>query len=321
MKESARSSRIGPWLLLIGVLLSACASPGPPPEPVLVGDIVGALTRTKSRHEDVVFDIARKNRLGVLEVLAANPGLDPWLPGEGRQITLPSAHIVPAGLRGGILINLAELRLYYFRSGQLLLTAPIGIGREGYKTPLGVTKIVKKQEDPVWVLTKSEREDNPDLPAIMPPGPDNPLGAYALRLGWPSYLIHGTNTPDGVGQWTSRGCIRMYPEDIERLFAMVPVGTAVRVVDQALKLGWREGELFLQAHPAPKEFDELSLTRKTTNSNTAKDEAFIKAKAGRMELDWPLIRGTLKNRTGIPVQITHQGSHPVPIEAPSGFFF
>ena len=306
------------------VLVSGCVGMNPdPPDLTVSGDMMGTLRKTRSRHEDVVFDIARKNDLGILEVLAANPGLKVWLPGEGTRILLPSAHIIPRAPHEGVLINVAELRLYYFKSGNLLMTAPIGIGREGYTTPLGVTKVVKKQKDPVWYLTASERKDHPELPASMPPGPDNPLGAYALRLGWPAYLIHGTNTPDGVGQWTSRGCIRMYPEDIEQLYTMVPVGTAVRVVDQPVKLGTREGELFLQVHPSPKQFDELSLDRLPAKIATDKDEAWVKAntKTRTAELDWTTIRKALSTRDGVAVQITNPQTHPVSLDEARGLFF
>jgi L,D-transpeptidase ErfK/SrfK len=290
-------------------------------EAVVSGDMVGTVRSVRSKHEDVVFDIARKNDVGILEVLAANPGLDPWLPGQDTRITLPTAHIFPQGPRSGIVVNVAELRLYYFKGAQLLMTAPIGIGRDGYKTPLGATKVVKKQKDPTWYLTKSERADHPELPAAVKPGPDNPLGAYALRLGWPSYLIHGTNTPDGVGQWSSRGCIRLYPDDIQRLYALVPVGTVVRVVDQPIKLGWRDGELFLQAYPAPKQFDELSLERRPGKAPLARDEAWIKAKLGPKVagIDWSAVRHALENRTGLPVQITHTDK-PVSAAGPFGFF-
>jgi len=309
------------WLLLLTFLLTACASTDSG-QPVLIGDTVGVLRTAKSKHEDVVFDIARKNKLGILEVLAANPGLDPWLPGQGTRIILPSVHVLPKAPREGILVNVAELRLYYFKSGLLQMTAPIGIGREGYKTPRGVTKVVKKQKDPTWYLTPSERVDHPELPAAVPPGPDNPLGAYALRLGWPSYLIHGTNTPDGVGQWSSRGCIRMYPEDVERLYNTAPIGTVVRVVDQPLKLGLREGELFLQVHPTPKDFDELSLERNPVTQVLSDEKAWIKKEAGprAAQLDWDAVQKALALPTGIPVQITNTDTNPVSIDGVPGFF-
>ena len=282
----------------------------------------GDLRQQTSKQKDVVFDIARKNDLGIIEVLAANPGLDPWLPGDGTRILLPTAQLLPKAPREGILVNVAELRLYYFKGGALVMTAPIGIGREGYKTPLGTAKVVRKQKDPVWYLTPAERADHPELPAAVPPGPDNPLGAYALRLSWPSYLIHGTNTPDGVGQWTSRGCIRMYPEDIERLYAVAPVGTIVRVVEQPIKLGWRGGELFLQAYPLQKQIDELSLERRKAKLSTKQDEAWIRNKLGAhaKDVDWAQVRQSLETRTGVPVQITHKSGQPVTIEESSGFF-
>src|SRR5690606_29607209 len=154
----------------------------------------------------------------------------------------------PDAPRDGIVVNLAELRFYYFRrKGEpRFLTRPIGIGREGFTTPLGQTTVVRKAKDPVWRPTAATRADRPDLPAAVPPGPDNPMGAYALYLGWPTYAMHGTNQPWGVGRRVSRGCIRLYPEDIEALYPLVPVGTRVTVVDQPLKVGWHMGELYLE---------------------------------------------------------------------------
>lgn len=294
--------------MLLALTLPGCSGLGPE-TPVVRGDIAGTPSATRSKHKDVVFDIARKHDLGVLEVLGANPDLDLWVPGRGTRVVLPTAHIFPRGKREGIIVNIAELRLYDFKDGRFVMSAPIGIGREGYKTPLGVTKVIEKRKDPVWHLTASERRDHPELPAAVPPGPDNPLGAYAMRLGWTKYLIHGTNTPDGVGQWASRGCIRLYPEDIERLYSLTAVGTPVRIVNQPLKLATYEGELFLQVHPLKQQFDELSLKRRKAKIPLAREESWIKAHAAHAgkkaaDLDWPVIRAALKSRTGLPVQIT-----------------
>ncbi|MEZ5841785.1 MAG: L,D-transpeptidase family protein [Hyphomicrobiales bacterium] len=182
------------------------------------GDIIGELHRTVTWNTDNLLDLARAENLGLLEILAANPGVDPWLPGAGTEILLPTAHILPSGPRTGIVINLAEQRIYYYDPKRGPMTFPIGVGREGFATPIGSTKIVRKQAAPTWYPTASRLAEDPPVPRVVPPGPDNPLGEFAMYLGWPAYLMHGTNKPDGVGRRVSHGCIRMYPEDIAFLF-------------------------------------------------------------------------------------------------------
>ena len=206
-------------------------------------DLVGQMqTHTVSANE-TLLDIARDYQLGFVEVVAANQGIDPWVPGAGKLLVVPGAHILPDAPRNGIVVNLAELRLYAFTSDGRINTYPIGVGRLGLTTPVGQTRVIRKRANPTWTPTAATRADNPDLPKSVPPGPDNPLGRFAIDLGWPTYAIHGTNIPWGVGRRVSRGCIRMYPEHIEKLFAATDVGTKVTVVDQAVKVGWRDGSL------------------------------------------------------------------------------
>ena len=188
-------------------------------------------SRNSCRHEDTLLDFAVGHNLGFIEVAMANPGVDPWLPGEGTPIVLPTL-LPPDAPPRGIVLNLPEQRLYHYEGGRLLRSYPIGIGRDGHATPIGATTIVRKQENPTWYPTASARNDDPTLPAAVPPGPDNPLGARAMYLGWRNYLIHGTNKEYGIGRRASRGCIRMYPEDIEWLFPRVAIGTQVTVVNQ-----------------------------------------------------------------------------------------
>ena len=207
------------------------------------GDIIGEMHEYYIwRENEDLLEVARADELGLIELMAANPGVDPWVPGRNTHLLLPTMHILPQGPRKGIVINTAELRLYYYDAEDGYFSFPLGVGRDGYLTPVGSTKIVRKKEKPSWYLTPSEARDHPELPKVIPPGEDNPLGEYAMYLGWPSYLIHGTNTPWGIGRRTSRGCIRMYPEDIEWLFRMAPIGTPVTVVDQPVKLGWKDGD-------------------------------------------------------------------------------
>jgi len=219
-------------------------------------DVVGHLQVTTIGDHDTLPDIARRFNVGYDEIVRANPGVDPWLPGVGREVVVPTQFVLPAAERKGVVVNLAAMRIYYFppaKAGekQVVYTHPIGIGRVGWSTPEGKTKIVSKEKDPVWRPTASIRKEHAQngdpLPAVVPAGPDNPLGRHKFTLGWASYLIHGTNKPYGVGLRSSHGCIRMYPEDVEKFFEMIGPGTPVQVVNQPYVFGWHEGELFLQA--------------------------------------------------------------------------
>ena len=227
------------------------------PLPPAGTDVIGSIQVTSARAEDTLHDIARRYDLGYEEIIAANPGVDPWVPGEGTQVVLPTAFILPGGAREGLVLNLAAMRLFYFPEAAPgepaeVITHPVGIGREGWRTPQGTTRVIQKTANPVWTVPASVRREHArqgdPLPPVVPAGPDNPLGEYAMRLGMPSYLIHGTNKPWGVGMRVSHGCVRLYPEDIARLFPEVPVGTPVRIIDEPYLAGWRGGQLYLEAH-------------------------------------------------------------------------
>ncbi len=247
-------------LSFLGSMLTILSAPAwsstyllPPP-----GDnMVGAIQSISARHEDTLSDIARKYDLGYDQITAANPQVDPWLPGAGTRIILPSEYVLPDAPRQGIVINLAAMRLFYYPptvAGQApeVITYPIGIGREGWGTPLGKTRITAKVANPSWTppesIRKEHAENGEPLPAVVPAGPDNPLGLFALRLAIPGYLLHGTNKPWGVGMRVSHGCIRLYPENIEALFARVPAGTPVLIVDQPWLLGHDGGHDYLQIY-------------------------------------------------------------------------
>jgi L,D-transpeptidase ErfK/SrfK len=220
-------------------------------------EIVGEVQIVETRYEDTFVDIARTYNLGFDELLAANPDVDPWLPGDGTRVVLPTQFVLPNAPREGIVINLASKRLFWYvpadEDGQrAVMTFPIGIGLQGTSTPTGMTTVTQKVKDPTWFVPANIRaeyaaEGNP-LPPQVPPGPDNPLGSHALLLGMPSYLIHGTNRPAGVGMRVSHGCVRLFPENIEMLFSEVPVGAEVTIVDQPWLLGWQDGSLYLEAH-------------------------------------------------------------------------
>jgi L,D-transpeptidase ErfK/SrfK len=211
-------------------------------------------------YEDTFTDIARRYSLGWDEIARANPGVDQWVPGAGKDLLIPGMRILPDVPQEGIVINLPEHRLYYFpkvKKGQkrTVITYPVSIGKMDWKTPLGVTKILSKQKNPSWHPPESVRKEHAangeKLPAVVGPGPDNPLGAYAMRLAITpgAYLIHGTNNPLAVGMAVTHGCMRMYPEDIEALFPQVPVGTPVRIIKEPVKTAFVNGELLLEAHP------------------------------------------------------------------------
>ena len=220
--------------------------------------VVGQLQETRVQAGETLLDIARRYSVGLDEMQNANPDVDAWLPSVGQRVLIPTQHILPDVPREGIVVNLPELRLYYFppaKPGErrVVMTYPLGIGSEGRAIPVALTSVIQKKIDPPWVVPESilaehEAEGDP-LPKVVPPGPDNPLGRFALRLGLSSFLIHSTNHPFSVGMRISHGCLRMYPENIEELFGKVAVGTPVRIIDQPYKAGWQEGVLYLEAHP------------------------------------------------------------------------
>jgi L,D-transpeptidase ErfK/SrfK len=273
-------------------------------------DAEGNLRETASyrtAYEDTLLEVARRFNLGYVELVAANPGTDPWLPGEGTNVVLPTVHLMPDAEPEGIVINLADMRLYYFHApDEEPISYPIGIGRDGLLTPTGTTSVVRKMKDPIWRPTSRMRAEKPELPAEVLPGPDNPLGDRAIYLGWSSYLIHGTNKPLGIGRRVSSGCIRMYPEDIVELFEKVTVGTRVTVVDQPIKLGWIDGALYMEAHPTQQQSDQLEeLGRfEPLLPGSVVDQVTKVAGDQIARLDWARIRQAAVERRGYPIRIT-----------------
>jgi len=298
--------------------------PPPPAEPLPVAtqrfelapsqDVVGEVQVVKATKDDTLTDIARRFNVGYEEITRANPKLDPWLPGEGAEVIVPSQFILPDAPRTGLVINIAAMRIFYFppvKKGerQVVFTHPIGIGKVGWRTPEGVTKIVRRQKDPTWrvpvSVRKEHHENGEELEPVIGPGPDNPLGKYAFYLQWPSYLIHGTNKPAGVGLRSSHGCIRLYPEDIEQFFNMVPIGTQVRVVNQPFVFGWRDAELYMQPYDV--------LEDDTRDWAKAQKRLLTKSLAVRLQqevqqhheqVDWNLVSSLAHSPRGVPVPIT-----------------
>jgi L,D-transpeptidase ErfK/SrfK len=277
------------------------------------GEVVGNVQRTVVGAEDTLPDIARRFDVGYEEILLANPGVDPWLPGVGREVIVPTQFVLPAAPHEGVVVNVAAMRIFYYpphKPGQpqLVYTHPIGIGKVGWKTPEGTTKIVARQKDPVWVVPKSVRdehaEDGEILPDKVPAGPDNPLGAYEFRLGWPSYLIHGTNKPYGVGMRSSHGCIRLYPEDIAVFYDLVPIGTKVTVVNQPYVFGWRDGSLYLQAYAALEDDGrEKNLNRKLLLTKLVGPTARARIADHEKDIDWQRVLDLAHKPRGVPVDV------------------
>ncbi|MEJ0088101.1 MAG: L,D-transpeptidase family protein [Pseudomonadota bacterium] len=260
--------------------------------------------------EDTLPDLARRYSLGYEEILRANPGVDTWLPGEGTTIVIPGQRLLPSSAREGIVVNLPEHRLYYYpkvKQGETpyVITYPVSIGKMDWSTPLGKTRVVDKRKNPTWSPPESVRKEHEErgdpLPAIVKAGPDNPLGAYAMRLDIHpgAYLIHGTNNPIAVGMAITHGCIRMYPEDIEKLFPVVPVSTPVWLVNEPVKVARVDGRVWLEVHPpvdAEGQRAEVDIERFYALANAALGEQ-------PAAIHWELVMDTLKEASGLPQMI------------------
>jgi L,D-transpeptidase ErfK/SrfK len=293
------------------------------PLPTDGSSVVGADTSVGTVYEDTLPDLAHRYSLGYYEIVRANPGVDVWIPGADKQIVLPGRRILPAGPREGIVVNLPEHRLYYYPKPRaheqpVVITYPVSIGKMDWRTPLGSTRVIAKVKHPSWYPPESIRKEhaanNDPLPKVVGPGPDNPLGDFALRLaaGNGEYLIHGTNNPTAVGMAVTHGCIRMYPEDVAALFAIVPIGTPVRLVNDPVKVAWVNGELLLEVHPPVNEEgqsidpDLQLLSQKldqVLGSNTA-------------AIHWDLARATLQAANGMPTLVGLAANPELPAEEP-----
>lgn len=290
--------------------------------------IVGEDTHIKTRYQDTLYDLARQYGVGSEEITGANPGVDPWLPGAGTPIVIPGRRILPPGPRVGIVVNIAEHRLYYYprrrvHGHHVVVTYPVSIGKMDWKTPLGLTYVSQKIRNPAWYPPASIRaehlKEGDPLPKIVRAGPDNPLGAFAMRLAVKpgDYLIHGTNNPLAVGMPVTHGCIRMYPEDVAALFPTVPVGTPVRLINVPVKIAFVDGQLWLEVHapvdaqgqtvaPELKQFEQM-LDTALGNTTTA--------------IDWDYAIQTLKLANGIPVTVGLQAdldASPAPQQTSAG---
>ena len=235
-------------------------------------NIIGAPQVVFTGATDTLSDFARGYGLGYDELLEANPGVNPWLPGENTPILLPTQYVLPDVPREGIILNIASKRLFYFpRMGegqaQIVFTYPIGIGRVGWETPLGAATVISKARDPSWWVPASVRQEHREmgdpLPLVVPPGPENPLGTRVLKLDMPGYLIHGTNQPYGVGMRVSHGCVRLYPENIEFMYELVEIGEPVMIINEPYLLAEQDGEWYFESH-TPLEDDLIDPAERLT---------------------------------------------------------
>ncbi|OGT22228.1 MAG: hypothetical protein A3C55_00945 [Gammaproteobacteria bacterium RIFCSPHIGHO2_02_FULL_42_13] len=271
--------------------------------------IVGSIQIIQSKKGDTLHKIARRYEMGYDAVQMANP----TLPKDaaihpGTAITIPSLFILPENQneQNGIVVNLPELRLYYYiPATHLILTEPISVGRIGWSTPIFNGKIVEKIKNPNWYVPDSiweySRSQGVILPRIVPAGPNNPLGQYALRLNRLTILIHGTNNPKSIGKRVSSGCIRMYPEDIEHLFNAVKIDTPVLVDNQPYKVGRLHGHLYFEVHPVLEEDFESLETEKIIADHLINE--YITDKSTK--IDWHKVDWMLKKHSGIPSQISY----------------
>ncbi len=271
-------------------------------------DVIGRLAFIRLEKGDTLPDIARHFSLGINAVSAANPGVDVWVPEAGECILLPLSFILPDAPRKGIVINLAAMRLFQFKGNgepMTVLTYPLGIGMEERPSPTGQMVVERKVIRPTWHVPASIARDykkkGDPLPAMVLPGPKNPLGEYALYLSKPSYLIHGTNKPASIGLRATNGCIRLYPEDVKKLFDNTPVKTAVCIVNQPYLLGKGNGIIYLEVHARPEDLDSAEFDKFYTKLRN------IEKKSGRT-LDWSRIKKVLSEARGIPVPVFEIGS-------------
>ena len=280
-------------------------------------DIIGHVQIVTVRTHQTLSDIGRLFNVGFKEMTRANPDVDPWLPKPGTRVIVPTQYILPDAPHRGIVVNLAAMRLFYFPphqrgQPQVVITHPVGIGRRGWKTPQGVTRVMWHEKNPVWhvpssILAEHAKEGAP-LPRVVGPGPDNPLGDYALHLGWPGYLIHGTDKPVSVGLRVSHGCVHLFPEDIAQIFKAVPNGTEVRVVNQPYVFGWKGGRLYLQSS-GPLRDDKRPWTKRPRPLLVR-----LLTQAQRRDLvrhhekiDWSRVTQLVDSPVGLPVPVAGLG--------------
>lgn len=243
---------------------------------------------------ETLYDIARMSGLGIEEIADANAGVDKIIPGVGRRIVLPTAWVLPMSAQSGIVINLAEMRLYRFAEDGLVSSYPVGIGVDGFETPEGEFVVSEKLVAPTWYPPESIRQEDPTLPFAVGQGEENPLGEFALRLSDTNYFIHGTNKPLGVGMRISHGCIRLYPEDIKALFPLAGIGTPVKIVYQPVKFGMKGRDIYIEVH------EDFIGRYKDLREYTG---GLIQRMGLAGLVDEALLSSAVNSRSGVPVRV------------------
>jgi L,D-transpeptidase ErfK/SrfK len=344
-------------LLLISTIISGCQSLGffqdnnehlvsqmPSPQMIqskvesiethkfqLTGDqsMIGSLAVMNIRENDTFSDIARHFGLGYNDISVANPTISPWTPLAGSRILLPLQYILPNAPHNGIVLNLANKRLFYYPKQQPnnVYTYPVGIGRQGWNTPLGLTSIVAKKANPTWVVPKSIHQEHAEkgdaLPSVVAAGPNNPLGLYAMQLGFPRYLIHGTNKPYGIGMQISHGCVQLYPEDIEVLFKHASEGMPVRIIHQPYMTAWDQNMLYLEANEPLQKWE---LEKHKFKIQLLKQLKAISRKKN-VSVDWKKVDDVINKSNGVPTPILANSpevsslmTHTIELEHPEQFY-
>jgi len=285
------------------------------PMPNANNDLIGRVQYVHPEQGDHIYQITRRYNVGFYEMIEANPDMNRHSKlSTDETLKIPTQYVLPNVPRKGIVINLPELRLYYFNEAKhVVQTAPIAIGRFNWKTPEMTTRVIRKQKDPVWVVPKSIKEESArkgiHLPDVMPAGPENPLGEYMLRLGNWSYLIHGTNAPNSIGKRASSGCMRMFPESIEALFQAVPIDTQVQIINQPIKVGWENGELYMEAHEP---LHEAAMSRHE-EYDYAQGVIREMTQDHPMNVNWRKVDDVIEASSGIPTLISQgKASGPTP---------
>jgi L,D-transpeptidase ErfK/SrfK len=298
-------------MLALATLVASTAAAQKFEVPSQFDELVGSVGTVTASSKETLLDIARRFSVGQEEIVMANPSVDRWLPTDGADVVIPTRYILPRTERKGLVLNVPEMRLYYYPprgygEPAVVHTFPVSIGRMDWSTPIRHTRIVKKTENPAWrppasiIAERKEKGEPP--PELIPPGPDNPLGQFAFRLGLPGYLIHGTNKPYGVGMRVTHGCVRMYPEDIEFLYPLVPVGTPVALVNQPIKVGWLGDRLYIEIHPA---LDEEQAT--WSAKKRAQELIQLESDKRPLTIDRAALQDALARKDGIPTAIGRAG--------------
>ncbi len=270
-------------------------------------DLIGEVSNAIVQEGDNFNTIAHRLDVGYMELIEANQGVNPDKPIPGTVLIIPSRYILPNTLRRGIIINLAEMRMYYFpKNSKDVWTFPVGIGRQGSQTPDGIMTVIEHMDHPTWHAPESVRaeraKEGVEIPKMVPPGPDNPLGEYALRLSMPTYLIHGTNDNSGVGRRSSSGCLRMYPEDIEKLYHAVKKGESVQVINAPYKIGRHNGNVYVEGHLPLQE-----VQAKFANLDKVLEKNLIKLGGAQIQqsVDMKKALRIASEQQGLPQRVSH----------------